>query len=227
MNGTPHTLLAAGLLLAGATLPVAPRAAAQQQAIEFNLAALAEHEGLRTFNRSMSVLSNGTMGGIHLGEAPGDGVAYLEGVEFSNGTIELDIRGKDVPQQSFLGVAFHAVDATTYDAVYFRPFNFRADDPARRRHGVQYISHPTYTWYKLRNEHPDSYEHAVDPTPDPTGWFHVRIVIASPRVSVFVGDATEPSLAVNQLSDRGNGRIGFFVGNNSGGDFANLKIVPQ
>ena len=30
------------------------------------------------------------------------------------------------PQQSFLGIAFHVVDWTTYDAVYFRPFNFRA-----------------------------------------------------------------------------------------------------
>jgi hypothetical protein len=26
-------------------------------------------------------------------------------------------------------VAFHGVDATTYDSIYFRPFNFRAADP--------------------------------------------------------------------------------------------------
>jgi hypothetical protein len=25
----------------------------------------------------------------------------------------------------------HGVDGTTYDAVYFRPFNFKSDDPAR------------------------------------------------------------------------------------------------
>ena len=80
---------------------------------------------------------------------------------------------------------------------------------------------------EVATEHPDSYEQAVNPAPDPTDWFHVRIVIASPRVSVFVGDATEPSLVVNQLSDRGKGRVGLFVGNNSGGDFANLKIVRQ
>jgi hypothetical protein len=50
-------------------------------------------------------------------------------------------------------------------------------------------------------------------------------VVASPQVSVFVGDAKEPSLVVNQLSDRKKGLVGLWVGNTSGGDFANLKIV--
>jgi hypothetical protein len=227
MSRASHMLLATGLLVAVRAPCVAPHAADQQKAIEFDLATLAANDGLRLFNRSVSILSDGTARGIRLSEVPGDGAAWLEGVDFSNGVIELDIRGKDVPQQSFLGVAFHAADTTTYDAVYFRPFNFRTDDPARRQHGVQYISHPTYTWYKLRTEHPNSYEQAIDPAPDPNGWFHVRIVVASPKVSVFVGDAAKPSLVVNQLSDRGNGRVGLFVGNNSGGDFANLKIVPR
>jgi len=43
---------------------------------------------------------------------------------------------------------------------------------------------------------------------------------------VFVADAKQPSLVVRQLSDRHTGRVGLWVGNNSGGDFANLKIVP-
>jgi hypothetical protein len=66
----------------------------------------------------------------------------------------------------------------------------------------------------------------VNPVPDPNGWFHARIVIASPKVSVFVADAKEPSLVVNQLSDRRKGLVGLWVGNNSGGDFANLTIIP-
>jgi hypothetical protein len=146
-------------------------------------------------------------------------------VELGNGTIELDIRGKDVQGQSFVGVAFHGVDDTTYDAVYLRPFNFRTDDSARHAHAVQYVSHPTYPWQKLRAEHPGEYEKSVTPAPDPSGWFHVRIVVASPRVSVFVADATEPSLVVSQLSNRHKGRVGLWVGNGSDGDFANLKIV--
>ena len=91
---------------------------------------------------------------------------------------------------------------------------------------MQYISHPTYTWNKLRAEHPGKYEQAVAPAPDPNGWFHVRVVIASPKVSVFVEDAKEPSLVVTQLSHRGKGLLGLWVGNNSGGDFANLRLMP-
>ena len=66
----------------------------------------------------------------------------------------------------------------------------------------------------------------VDPPPDPNAWFHARVEIASPKVSVFVGDAAQPCLVVEQLSDRKKGLVGLWVGNNSGGDFANLTIVP-
>jgi hypothetical protein len=196
----------------------------QKKTIEPDLVALVEGKGLKVFNRSLSVLSDRK--GIHLSENPGDGVAYLEGVEFANGVIEVDMRGKDVQQQSFVGVVFHGVDEKTYDAVYFRPFNFKAEDPARRIRAVQYISHPTYTWNKLRTEQPGKYEKAVNPVPDPNDWFHARIVVASPKVSVFVNDAKEPSLVVDQLSDRKKGLAGLWVGNTTGGDFANFKIIP-
>jgi hypothetical protein len=207
-------------------ISTASRVVAQKKAIEPDLANLAESKGLKVFNRSASSFSDGAKRGMRLGENPGDGVAYLPGTEFANGTIELDVKGKDVQQQSFVGVAFHGVDGSTYDAVYFRPFNFRAEDPARRRRAVQYISHPTYTWQKLRGEQPGKYEQAVNPVPDPSAWFHVRIVVASPKVSVFVSDAKEPCLVVNQLSDRKKGLLGLWVGNNSAGDFANLKVTP-
>ena len=117
------------------------------------------------------------------------------------------------------------ISTCAYDAIYFRPFNFRAEDPVRRSHAVQYISSPIYMWQKLRTEHPGKYENAVNPVPDPNDWFHVRVVVASPNVSVFVGDAKEPSLVVSQLSERRKGLTGLRV-DNFGGDFANFKIVP-
>ena len=211
--------IAVSLMLAAVGLCTASRAGGQAKTLE--------PKSLDVFNRSASRLTEGTRTGVRLSEAAGNGVAYLRGVELGNGTIELDIRGKDVQGQSFVGVAFHGVDDTTYDAVYLRPFNFKTDEPARRTHAVQYVSHPTYTWQKLRAEHPGEYEQAVAPAPDPNGWFHVRVVVASPKVSVFVADAKEPSLVVSQLSDRHKGRVGLWVGNGSDGDFANLKIVPK
>ncbi len=207
-------------------LSTASRIAGQKKTIEPDLAELADGKGFKVFNRSVSSFNDGAKKGVRLGENAGDGVAYLQGIEFTDGTIEFDVKGKDVQQQSFVGVAFHGVDETTYDAIYFRPFNFRAEDPARRIRAVQYISHPTHTWQKLRAEQPGKYEQAVNPVPDPNAWFHVRVVVASPKVSVWVGDAKELSLGVNQLSDRKKGLVGLWVGNGSGGDFANLKIVP-
>jgi hypothetical protein len=204
----------------------APRASAQRRPIEPLLATLAEGKGLKVFNRGVSRLDEGAMKGVRLSESAGDGVAYLEGITLGNGTIELDLRGKDVAQQSFVGVAFHGVDGTTYDAIYFRPFNFRTADAARRIRAVQYVSHPVNTWQKLRTEQPGKYEKPVNPVPDPNAWFHARVVVASPSVTVFVGDGKEPCLAVSQLSDRKTGLVGLWVGNTSGGDFANLKILP-
>ena len=124
-------------LACGAGLAVPSTSPGQMKLIEPDLAKLGEGKGLKVFNRSVSSLSDGARKGLRLSEAPGAGVAYLEGIEFPNGLIELDIRGKDVQQQSFVGVAFHGVDGKTYDAIYFRPFNFRAEDPVRRSHAVQ------------------------------------------------------------------------------------------
>jgi hypothetical protein len=202
------------------------RVAGQAKTITPDLGALADTNGLTLFNRRASRLADGARKGVRLGEAPGEGGAFLPGIAFANGTIEFDVRGKDVAQQSFVGVAFHGVDGAAYDAIYFRPFNFRATDPVSRSHAVQYHSLPGYTWQKLRTDQPGKYEQAVNPVPDPNAWFRARVVIADPKASVFVGDAKDPCLVVNLLNDRKKGLVGLWVGNNSGGDFANLVIGP-
>ncbi|HEV3217146.1 MAG TPA: hypothetical protein VGZ27_15545 [Vicinamibacterales bacterium] len=203
-----------------------PRVAGQAKTITPDLGGLADSKSLKLFNRAASRLADGARKGVRLSEAPGEGVAFLPGIEFANGTVELDVRGKDVAQQSFVGVAFHGLDGAAYDAIYFRPFNFRATDSVSRSHAVQYHSLPLYTWQKLRTDQPGKYEQAVNPVPDPNAWFHARIVIANQRASVFVGDGKDPCLVVSLLNGRTKGLIGLWVGNNSGGDFANLAITP-
>jgi hypothetical protein len=154
-------------------------------------------------------------------------VIQLDGIEFTNGMIEFDLLGQSSPPQSnFLGVAFRVVDEKIFDAVYFRPFNFRADDAARKAHAVQYISHPKFRWEVLRKDKPGQYEKPIVPAPDGDAWFHVRIVIEKPKVRVYVNDGKEPSLVVEELSDRKDGGVGLSVGPGDGGYFANLKITP-
>jgi hypothetical protein len=157
------------------------------------------------------------------------GAIWLDGVNFTDGTIECDILGKSSPRGSnFLGLAFRGVDDATFDCVYFRPFNFRAENPENAAHAVQYISHPQWTWQKLRAEKTGQYEKPIAPPPDGDAWFHAKIVVAGRKVSVFVNDATKPALEVETLNDRKSGRIAIWGGDaGEGGYFANLKITPS
>src|SRR5205809_435072 len=118
--------------VASAARPTVARLSAQRPAPR-DLAALADAQRFQIFNRSVSRFAEGSMTGARLSAAAREGIAYLAGVELANGTIACDLRGKDVPQQSFVGLAFHGVDGTAYDAIYFRPFNFRAQDPVSHR----------------------------------------------------------------------------------------------
>ena len=178
-------------------------------------------------NRTAEPINEDGKKGIRLSEAPNDGVMLLKDFEFHEGTIELDIRGKNVLQQSFVGVAFHGKDVNTYDGIYFRPFNFMNADTARRRRAIQYVSMPNHPWEKLRQDHPGKYENRVQPVPNPDGWFHIKIVVAGKLVTVFVDNAQAPSLVVEKLTPSTKGGLGLWVGNNSGGSFANFKITQQ
>ncbi|MEJ7586269.1 MAG: family 16 glycoside hydrolase [Ferruginibacter sp.] len=164
-------------------------------------------------------------GEVHINGKPGDGLLRLTGSNFMNGQIELDIKGKDEQGMSFVGLAFHGLNDSTYDAIYFRPFNFKS--PQRDGHSVQYIAHPLHTWNKLRDEHPGVYENKVSPVPEPSGWFHASIVVKYPVVEVFINNSNKPSLTINQLSNQKAGWVGFWVGNNSEGYFKNLKIITK
>jgi hypothetical protein len=193
----------------------------------FDLKSMAENNELELFNRQVSTFSENNKNAIRFSKSANDGVAWLTGVEFSDGIIELDIRGKDLFQQSFVGVAFHGTDNTTFDAIYFRPFNFQSSDPVRKIHAVQYVSNPDYPWNFLREKYNGKFEKAVNPPPDANEWFHVKIIIRFPLVKVFVNSGPEPCLEIEKLNNRKTGKLGLMAGNNSDGDFAGLQITPQ
>ena len=76
-------------------------------------------------NRSAEIINEGGKKAIRFNQVENGGFMILKDVQFSNGTIEFDVKGKNILQQSFVGIAFHGQDLKTYDAVYFRPFNFK------------------------------------------------------------------------------------------------------
>ncbi len=193
---------------------------------QIDLAASLAAGKLRAVNREVTALQ-GDRKGVHVGEKEGPGVVWIEGTDFAAGTIEVDVRGRDVLQRSFLGIAFHRKDDNSYEGVYLRPFNFRASEPDRHQHAVQYISVPDYDWPRLRKEFPEEFENPVDQSLVPTDWVPLRVVVGSGKVQIYAGAVKSPTLEVRKLGSLERGVVGLWVGNNSDGDFANLRITPD
>jgi hypothetical protein len=154
------------------------------------------------------------------------GLALVGGLDFSEGTIEVDLRGNGEAEASFLGVAFDVADDKTFEAIYFRPFNFKREGDGYRAHAVQYVSWPEHTWEKLRQGHPGVYEATVSPVPDPSGWFHARVEVTRRTVRVWVDDGRAPSLVVDRLGTRARGRVGLWVDSKRGA-FRNLRVSAR
>jgi len=178
---------------------------------------------LRVANRTATRIQD--RNGVRLSAASGNGVAWVEGTDFQSGTIEVDVRGREFLGQTFVGVAFHRKDDNTYEAVYVRPFNFRASDPIRKQHAVQYITLPEFDYDRLRKDLPEEFENPIDASVGPTDWVKLRVVVGV-RIQIYVGAVSEAALEVRKLGQLYGGQVGLWVGNDSGGDFANLVVTP-
>jgi len=171
------------------------------------------------FNRD-AVFENGI---VHLNANANDGILWINNLDFKNGTIELDIKGKNAQGQSFVGMAFHGIDNQMYDVVYFRPFNFK--NPERKMHAIQYVSLPKHDWSTLRQAFPGKYENQMQPVPEnEEDWFHTKIEVQHPHIKVYVNGSNSPALEIDLISETKHGKVGLWVGNGSEGWFRNLKI---
>jgi hypothetical protein len=195
-----------------------------QKTMSIDLHDAVQKKKIEVIDRELTLINEEAFKGIRLSKAFGEGLAWLKGIDFSNGTIEFDIRGENVEQHSFVGIAFHGQNDSTFDAIYLRPFRFDDTDSNLRKRMIQYVSLPTYTWRKLRAEFPDQYEAAIVPAPDPNAWVHVRIIVKDASVTTYINGDKSPSLVVNKVTSTHSGTIGFYVADTSGGDFANIKI---
>lgn len=204
------------LLISGSMLK------ARSQTVHYNLARMLKEDQILTvpFHQTQS-LENAKEGAI-----TSKGIIWLKTVNFKQGSIDIDLRGKNVFLQSFLGIAFHGIDTNTCDILYFRPFNFLNEDTLRRKWSVAYMSIPDNNWSKLRKEHPLIYENAVTPVPQPDEWFHATIVISDKQLSVYVNHSDKPSLEVTLLNERRSGLFGLYSDGLTN-DFANLTITAQ
>lgn len=157
------------------------------------------------------------------------GIAVIKGLSLTNGTITLDVAGKRgqyaVPDdRGFIGVAFRVrPGAEGYECFYIRPDNGRADDQVRRNHSTQYVSHPAYTFARLRQEAPERYESYVDL--ESGAWTRLRVEVEGTRARLYVHDAPQPALIVNDLKlGTDGGGIALWIGAGTEGYFSALDV---
>ena len=159
----------------------------------------------------------------------GETLVLVGGTDFSDGTIEIELAGEPAPDadpsmRGFVGVAFRAdTVAGGYECFYLRPTNARAEEQLRRNHTTQYVSHPEYPWYRLREESPGVYESYVDL--EPGAWTAVRIEVDGTHARLYVNDAPQPVLVVSDLKrGRSSGMIGLWLHSSTVAHFRDLRV---
>lgn len=180
-------------------------------------------DNLEVVNRDITSIDNET-NTLVLNHKKGDGIAILKDLKFSEGTIEIDLKGEDKPQGSFVGVAFNIQNDSTYEAIYFRPFNFQSDKKIRREHSLQYIYKPKFEWRFLRKNYTGQFEAEYPRQPSPDDWFSVKIKIDKNSVYVYDVETNTELLSVKRLTNPVSNKLGLWTGFNSKGAFRNLKI---
>ena len=165
---------------------------------------------------------------------PGPGAdpfAAIPGSEFQDGEITAEIAAEVIPGadpsvRAFAGIGFRA-EGDKYEAFYLRMLNGRAVDQLQRNHAAQYISHPDFTWQRLRKDTPGLYESYVDL--EPRRWTPVRIVVCRGEAALYVHGAQQPTLIVRDLK-RGaaaKGAVILWVGPGTAAKFTDVKIKPS
>ena len=196
--------------------------AAHSQSVKIKLVDKFNTNAIKAHNRVITLTEDGTA--VKMNAIAGDGLGMIDGVFFTKGVIDLELKGENNPGRSFVGLAFNVQNDSTFEAIYFRPFNFVAEEPIRKAHMVQYIHHPNYTWNVLRETRTGEFENEIKDPPDPDDWFSVRIIVEDKQVSVYVNGEAEPSLEVERLVAHKSDRIGLWTGFNSAGWFRTLEI---
>jgi hypothetical protein len=163
-----------------------------------------------------------------------DTFAFVPGLDFHDGTIEVDVAGASLPDapqnaRGFVGIAFRIDtqgDGFACEGFYIRPTNGRAEDQVRRNRSTQYFSYPGYDFDRLRREAPGQYESYADLAPGE--WTHLRIEVSGATARFYVGSAAQPALIVRDLKrgPHARGTVGLFVGIGADGHFRNLSVRP-
>jgi hypothetical protein len=165
------------------------------------------------------------------GAANATSYAVIQDAVFRDGTIEVDLAGQPAAgagggARGFIGIAFRLQGAESYEYIYLRPTNGRADDQIRRNHSTQYSSYPDFDFARSRQEAPEKYESYVDLQPGV--WTRYKIEVEGRKARLYVNGAEQPCLIVDDLKlEPLKGGVALWVGPGTEGYFSNLKIAAK
>jgi hypothetical protein len=157
----------------------------------------------------------------------------LKNVNLDSGVIEVKVLSrllKTAPEtaRGFIGIAFRInEDNSSFECIYIRPANGRAEEQVRRNHAVQYFSYPDFKFPRLRKESPEMYESYADMGLNE--WIKLKIVVNGKQAKLFLNNNKQPSLIVNDLKhgENASGAIGLFADVGTEGYFSDLKVTKQ
>jgi len=206
----------------------------EAQGVEMSLASA---EGLELMNVKAEAVEHAGRSGLRVTRADdyteGGTLVLIENSSFEDGVIELELAGEPAPgadptMRGFVGLAFRVdpADADRYECFYLRPTNGRSDNQLQRNHSVQYVSHPEFPWYRLREESPGVYESYVDLVPG--AWTSMRIEVDGAVARLYLYGSDQPTLVVNDLRlGESSGQVGLWLHSSTLAHFRNLKIEAR
>jgi hypothetical protein len=214
-----HMALACAPLLALSAIPLAAQSADRLTAKNASIAQT-NYKGRRA---------------VQVSAAPGaenaTSYALVKDMSFRDGTIEVDLAGQPAAgaasaARGFIGIAFRIQGNGSYEYIYLRPTNGRADDQVRRNHSTQYSSFPDFGFGRSRQEAPEKYESYVDL--EPGFWTGYKIEVEGRKARLYVHGAQQPCLIVNDLKlEPQSGGLALWVGPGTEGYFSNLKVTAK
>src|SRR5690349_7500634 len=149
------------------------------------------------------------------GSANATSYAVIKSAALRDGTIEVDLAGQPAAgagegARGFIGIAFRIHGDGSYEYIYLRPTNGRADDQVRRNHSTQYASFPGFDFARSRQEAPGKYESYVDL--EPGVWTRYKIEVEGRKARLYVNGADQPCLIVNDLKlDPSSGGVALWI----------------
>lgn len=159
-------------------------------------------------------------------------VALVKNRDFHNGTIEVDMRSRLLPDapdfaRGFIGIVFRTkADTSEFESFYVRPTNGRqCDDPLRRSHGCQYFSFPGYTFAYFREFGITAYEAPTNIDLDE--WIHLKAVVHDDQGQFYVNDQLVLSVHDLKHGSDARGAVGFYVDTGTDAYFKNFHVIYE